>query len=130
MRTTGFVAVAGVMFMFVAVRANAQTYSGAGAYRVYCAACHGTEAHGDGSIAKTLKKRPADLTQLTKRNNGVFPDEKVVKTIDGKGSSAHADSDMPSWGDVFAKSSESAGAENAALRIETLVRYLETLQGK
>ena len=44
--------------------------------------------------------------------------------------SPHGDSDMPAWGDVFAKSRESAGPENAAARISTLVKYLESLQVK
>ena len=114
----------------VAAGAQAEQYSGSGDYSVYCSSCHGTGGKGDGSIAGMLKKRPADLTQLAKANKDVFPDDKVFKTIDGRGSSAHADSDMPSWGDVFAKSKESEGAENAALRIRTLVRYLESLQAK
>ena len=109
---------------------GSQRYSGNGDYQAYCASCHGTEARGDGMIAKSLKKRPADLTQLSKRNNGVYPDEKVFKTIDGRKGSAHSDSDMPAWGDVFAKASESASPENTALRIDTLVKYIETLQAK
>ena len=115
----------------VTVRAQgSQRYSGNGDYQAYCASCHGVEARGDGMIAKSLKKRPADLTQLSKRNNGVYPEEKVFKTIDGRKGSAHGDSDMPVWGDVFAKATESAGAENTALRIDTLVKYIETLQAK
>jgi mono/diheme cytochrome c family protein len=112
-------------------RAQPQPYSGAGDYQVYCASCHGASAKGDGSIAKTLKKRPPDLTQLSKLNAGVFPEDRVSKTVDGRQpGSAHTNSDMPVWGDVFAKSSESAGAENVAARIETLVKYLRTLQAK
>jgi hypothetical protein len=107
-----------------------QPYSGSGDYQAYCSACHGVEARGDGSIAKSLKKKPADLTQLARRNNGVFPQEKVVKTVDGRQGSAHSDSDMPVWSDVFAKSSESPGADNAAARIKVLVEYLQTLQVK
>jgi mono/diheme cytochrome c family protein len=115
----------------VTVRAQgAQPYSGNGDYQVYCSSCHGTEARGDGTIAKSLKKRPADLTQLSRRNNGVYPEEKVFKTIDGRKGGAHSDSDMPAWGDVFAKASESASPENTALRIDTLVKYIETLQAK
>ena len=115
----------------VTVRAQgSQPYSGSGDYQVYCSSCHGAEARGDGMIAKSLKKRPADLTQLSKRNNGVFPDEKVFKTIDGRKGGAHGDTDMPAWGDVFAKASESASAETTALRIDTLVKYIETLQAK
>ena len=104
-----------------------QTYSGSGDYQAYCSSCHGTDARGDGSIAKSLKQRPADLTLLAKRNGGVFPDEKVFKTIKSGG---HNDSDMPTWGDVFAKSTESAGVEASAKRIDTMVRYLQTLQAK
>ena len=113
------------------VQVQAQPYSGSGDYQAYCASCHGAEARGDGVIAKSLKKRPADLSQLTRRNNGIFPEEKIVKTVDGRlPSGAHSDSDMPAWGDVFAKSQESAGPENAAARINSLVKYLETLQVK
>lgn len=107
-----------------------QPYSGNSDYQVYCSSCHGTEGRGDGMIAKSLKKRPADLTLLSRRNNGVFPDEKVFNIIDGRKGSAHGDSDMPAWGEVFGKASESAGAENTAARIDTLVKYLETLQIK
>jgi len=109
---------------------GAQPYSGNGDYQVYCSSCHGTEARGDGAIAKSLKKRPADLTQLTKRNDGVYPADKVFSIIDGRKGVSHSDSDMPAWGDVFAKASESAGAENTAARIDTLVKYLQTLQAK
>jgi hypothetical protein len=54
----------------------------------------------------------------------------VYKTIDGRKGSAHSDSDMPVWGEVFAKAIESASPENTALRIDTLVKYIETLQAK
>jgi mono/diheme cytochrome c family protein len=106
-----------------------QPYSGHGDYQVYCSSCHGTEAKGDGMIAKSLKQRPSDLTQLAKRNNGVFPEKKVFEAIDGRKITAH-DPDMPAWAEVFAKAKESAGAENAAARIDVLVQYLQTLQVK
>lgn len=114
----------------VGAQVQAQPYSGSGDYQVYCSACHGADARGEGAIAKSLKKHPADLTQLSKRNDGVYPEEKVFKTIDGRGPGSAHDSDMPAWGDVFAKSSESAGADNAAARINVLVKYLQTLQAK
>ena len=108
-----------------------QTYSGHGDYQVFCASCHGATAKGDGVIAKSLAKRPPDLTQLAARNNGEFPEENVARTIDGREpGTAHGNADMPAWGDVFAKSQESAGPENAAARISTLVKYLESLQVK
>jgi hypothetical protein len=36
-----------------------------------------------GPISKELKTRPADLTALTKNNNGVFPYDRVYQMIDG-----------------------------------------------
>lgn len=133
MRAWGGVATAIVVVAsaIVTVGAQVQPYSGSGDYQVYCASCHGADARGDGVLAKSLKKQPADLTQLTRRNNGVFPEEKAFKTIDGRQpGSAHSDSDMPAWGEVFAKASESAGPEHAAARIDVLVKYLRTLQVK
>jgi mono/diheme cytochrome c family protein len=116
----------------VSLMAQVQTqpYSGHGDYQVYCSSCHGTEAKGDGVIAKSLKQRPSDLTQLAKRSNGVFPEKKVFEAIDGRKSTAHGDPDMPAWAEVFAKAKESAGAENAAARIDVLVQYLQNLQVK
>ena len=114
----------------VGAQVQAQPYSGSGDYQVYCASCHGPDAKGDGVIAKSLKKHPSDLTQLTKHNDGAFPSDKVYKTIDGAKGGGHSDSDMPAWGDVFAKSSESAGAENAAARIDVLVKYIQSLQAR
>jgi len=115
----------------VTAGAQSEPYSGGGDYQVYCSSCHGASGKGDGSIAKLLKKQPPDLTQLAKLNNGMFPEDKIFKTVDGRTpGSGHSDSDMPAWGDVFAKSTESQGAENTALRIRTLVKYLETLQAK
>ena len=113
----------------VLAQAQSQPYSGHADYQVYCSSCHGTEAKGDGMIAKSLKQKPSDLTQLAKRNNGVFPEKKVFDTIDGRKTTAHGP-DMPAWGEVFAKATESAGAENAAVRIDVLVQYLQTLQVK
>ena len=108
-----------------------QPYAGNGDYQIFCASCHGAEARGDGVIAKSLKKPPPDLTVLTKRHDGVFPAEKVYKIIDGREpGSSHTSSDMPAWGDVFAKASGSAGPENVAARINAIVAYLKTLQAK
>lgn len=118
-------------FVTVAAQVQSQPYSGSADYQTYCASCHGNGARGDGVLAKSLKKHPSDLTQLAKRNNGVFPEEKVLKAIDGRQPpTAHSPSDMPAWGEVLTKSSESAGAENAAAPIAVLAKYLETLQSK
>ena len=135
MKTWGLMAAAIIVAASAIVtaggRMQSEPYSGGADYQAYCASCHGAGARGDGVIAKTLKKHPADLTQLTSRNNGVFPTDKVTKIVDGRAPvGGHSDADMPAWGEVFAKSRESAGAENAAARIDVLVKYLQTLQAK
>jgi hypothetical protein len=58
------------------------SYSGNADYQVFCASCHGASGKGDGVIAGSLRKRPADLTQLSKRHDGVFPAEAVFTTIE------------------------------------------------
>ena len=40
-----------------------------------CAACHGADGKGAGPLSATIKQKPADLTILAKRNNGVFAAE-------------------------------------------------------
>ena len=47
--------------------------SGKEMYLAYCATCHGKEGKGDGPVASALKVPPADLTTLSKRNDGKFP---------------------------------------------------------
>jgi mono/diheme cytochrome c family protein len=106
-----------------------QAYSGPADYQIYCASCHGASAKGDGMIANSLRKRPADLTQLAKRNDGVFPGDNVFKTIEGP-TVAHGKSDMPVWADVFGKAQDSPTPEGVKARIAALVKYLETLQDR
>ena len=78
-----------------------------------------------------LGRSPADLTQLAKKNNGQFPADTVAKFIDGRTrDEAHLKSDMPVWGDVFAKSQTSSSPEEVKARIDALVKYIETLQQK
>ena len=100
-------------------------------YDTYCAACHGAKGKGDGKLGKSLRQRPADLTQLAKKNQGQFPTETVAKLIDGRTTDeAHLKRDMPVWGEVFSKSQTSTGPEEVKARIDALVKYLETIQEK
>ena len=103
-------------------------YSGEGDFQVFCTSCHGATAKGDGPIAKSLVKRPPDLTRLSARNNAVYPQDQVFKSIDGRG--AHNNPDMPAWNEVFAKAQESTGPEAAKARIMALVEYLKSIQEK
>ena len=62
-------------------------------YLTSCSACHGLDGRGDGPLRGELKSKPADLTVLAKKNNGVFPLNAIYETIDGRKSvSAHGTS--------------------------------------
>jgi len=101
--------------------------SGRALFATHCASCHGKAARGDGPVADALRVRPADLTQLAKRNGGVFPSAETHRIIDGRGVGAHGNPDMPVWGNVF-KSAANATDKDVAARIDAIVKYLESIQ--
>lgn len=56
---------------------------GAQLFGFHCASCHGAEAKGDGPLGDMLTIRPPDLTTLAAQNDGLFPLEQVLRTVDG-----------------------------------------------
>ena len=103
--------------------------SGKEMYDTYCAVCHGKEGKGNGPAAPALKKTPANLTELTQRNGGKFPELKVYTTIKGDSETpAHGARDMPMWGSLLG--SVSTGEGEVQMRIAGLTAYVESLQGK
>jgi mono/diheme cytochrome c family protein len=98
-------------------------------YATYCASCHGPAARGDGPLADVMRRRPPNLTEILKRNNGVFPKETIFRVIDGRQPvRGHGGPDMPVWGDAF-KRAVDVGSEDAVKnRIQAIVDYLETIQ--
>lgn len=106
-----------------------QTTPGAEVFRTYCAVCHGTAARGDGPLASSMRQKPANLTEIAKRNGGQFPSEMVFRTIDGRQPiRGHGGPDMPVWGDAFAKSREAGDAERVKTVIQSLVDFLASIQ--
>jgi mono/diheme cytochrome c family protein len=95
-------------------------------FKNYCAPCHGNDGKGTGPAASALKKAPADLTVLTKKNNGKFPAVEVENTIRGEGGMSHGSRDMPMWGDVFR--SVSSGNAGVELRVKNLSDFIRSLQ--
>jgi len=97
----------------------------AGMFQSYCSACHGKDAKGNGPAAAAMTKKPADLTKISARNGGVFPDVKVARYIEGLDEvAAHGSRDMPVWGPVF----RSLSKDTAEIRVSQLVAYLKSLQ--
>ena len=103
---------------------------GAVLYRIHCASCHGAEARGDGPVAPALRKKPADLTALSRRAGGKFPDERVRSFIDGREElDAHGGREMPVWGLSFAERGLDAAREGEIQsEIRALTRYIQSLQ--
>ena len=101
---------------------------GAHEYRKQCAVCHGVDGSGDGPIANQLKRRPTDLTKLSAKNGGSFPETLVYQSIDGRRVVLlHGPSDMPVWGDRFRRSGNESVVD---ARIGALVRFVESLQSQ
>jgi len=101
---------------------------GAEMFLDYCASCHGRDGAGSGPVSPALKARTTDLTTLAKRNNGVFPTERVRATIRGDLLVvAHGSKDMPVWGPAFRYLGGGSHAE-ATVRVDSLTRYIESLQ--
>jgi mono/diheme cytochrome c family protein len=97
-------------------------------YKEYCAACHGAEGRGNGPVARSLRKPPADLTTLAKRHGGAFPEEYVTNVLRfGLGFSAHGSSEMPVWGPIFQDMQQHNEAA-VRQRIKNLSEYLESIQ--
>lgn len=108
-----------------------QSIPGGELYRTYCATCHGTAAKGDGPLASSMRRRPADLTEIAKRNGGEYPAELVFRTIDGrKPVRGHGGPDMPVWGDAFERARDGGDTERVKRMIQSLVDYLESIQAR
>jgi len=104
-----------------------QSVEGVDTYKTYCATCHGPEAKGNGPAASALKKAPADLTTIAKRNNGKFSATDVEAVIMGQQAlTSHGSRDMPIWGPVF----RSLASEDSfmKMRVSNLITYLKSIQ--
>ena len=96
-------------------------------FDTYCAVCHGKEGKGNGPAAQSLKKAPADLTKISERNAGSFPEVRVKRYIEGLDEvAAHGTRDMPMWGGLFS----SLDRDTTQIRIQGLSDYLKGIQTK
>ena len=60
-----------------------------------CVACHGTAGRGDGPLAAGLATKPANLTEIAARRNGVWPMLEIMSVIDGYSRNTLPREDMP-----------------------------------
>jgi len=114
------------------VRAKANVAAGKGLFREHCAACHGADGKGGGSMYDPLSADPsrrippADLTQLAQKY-AEFPTARVQDSIHSKGSiAAHGTPNMPAWGDIFYN--QKSNPKLVERRVRDLTAYIESIQ--
>lgn len=96
-------------------------------YVSYCMICHGE--HGDGSMSEFLTIQPPDLTKISARRNGTFPEEEIYQIIDGRQTmKGHGTRDMPIWGLTFKNSEKLKNEKQVKKDIDRLVAYLKEIQ--
>lgn len=109
-----------------------ETKPGAKLFHQYCASCHGEKANGNGPVAPYLTTKPSDLTTITERQHGQFPEDQILRIITGEENPpGHGTRTMPVWGerlqdDVVGGASKPTVARG---RIAFLVDYLKSIQG-
>lgn len=139
-RVLKFLAATGTAILFGSLPVQAQDDLEAGRieFRQSCVACHGEGGKGDGQMAQYLTIKPADLTMLSKNNNGQYPFQRVFQTIDGRAVvKTHGAGPMPIWGERYTVTSGAAGAEPyraytaeafVRARVLELTYYIQSLQ--
>ena len=75
--------------------------NGRALYDSYCIQCHGADATGTGPMAAILNVGIPDLTQLSARNDGVFPRDQVAMQIDGRARLLAHGGEMPVFGPML-----------------------------
>ena len=100
-----------------------------------CATCHGVDAKGSGPSATALNVKPTDLTQLRKRQGGVFLFWRTYEKINGASEApirGHGTREMPVWGERFRfeRNADEEQQMGVRGRILSLVHYLESIQEK
>lgn len=119
---------------------KAHNHSGHLDFESHCGSCHGKDGKGHGPMAAELKRQPADLTLLSKKNGGAFPYLEIRRHIDGQADQSfirsHGNHEMPVWGRVFrgergivdGRQSSPMGHAYAKLKILNVVDYLASIQ--
>jgi len=98
----------------------------------YCAACHGQDGLGDGPVAKSLARPPANLRKLGDKYGMPLPAHRIAELIDGRDTvRAHGNRDMPVWGErLYELGQGERGEYGIGEVIGKIIAYLNTLQDR
>jgi mono/diheme cytochrome c family protein len=93
-------------------------------YKQHCVVCHGNDLKGNGPFPEPYRM-PPDLTTLSRRHGGKFPEAYVSKMLhNGVKLPAHGTAEMPVWGAEFeAKGDDKTQVES---RIRNLTNYIKS----
>ena len=110
--------------------ALAEEFDSAALYRSNCAPCHGVTGLGGGPVASSFAVLMPQLATLAQRNGGTFPEEYVLRAIDGREPlMAHGTREMPVWGSIFDSRHRGDGEETSTPNlIHSIVDYVKSLQ--
>ncbi|MBL9046070.1 MAG: c-type cytochrome [Tabrizicola sp.] len=102
-------------------------------FATFCSACHGVSGKGDGEAAAGLDRKPADLTGLSARNNGVFPGTRVMAKIWGYAGGRDGATPMPAFGpllqgELVPYDGGDGIATPTPVRLVQIAEYLKALQ--
>jgi len=106
--------------------------AGAKFFKENCAVCHGNDGKGNGPppTSSSFTELPPDLTTLTKRHDGKFPEAYVESVLrNGVPLPAHGPAEMPVWGLILKAMTKSDEAK-VTQRIKNLTDYLRSIQEK
>ncbi|MGP6087930.1 c-type cytochrome [Antarctobacter jejuensis] len=98
-----------------------------------CAVCHGEDGRGNGTMARAMKKAPANLTLISVRHGDTFPRAKVMSIIDGYARSDLSGPGMPEFGallegDLVPYDSGDGKLTPTPRKLVALAEYLESIQ--
>lgn len=109
--------------------ASSALSSGAELYKQHCVACHGEDLKGNGPFPPPYRV-PPDLSTLSRRHDGKFPEAYVLKVLrNGVSLPAHGPAEMPVWGTVFEEANRLTKMEVDS-RINNLKDYPKSRQAK
>lgn len=102
-------------------------------YADKCVACHGAKGKGDGELAALLETRPADLTRIAARRDGVWPMLEVMSIIDGYSTRYQPGSEMPIYdefleGNLVTFDTGNGVPQRTPAGLLAIAHYLETIQ--
>ncbi|SPE32607.1 conserved hypothetical protein [Candidatus Sulfopaludibacter sp. SbA3] len=76
-----------------------------------------------------MKTVPTDLTQISRKNGGKFPEDRILRVLRGEEAvTAHGPQDMPVWGTVL--NNMTPNPELAQVRMHALLTFIEDMQAK